>query len=80
MTEHGHASRIAAGENAGTMLEHHFVVPQYVPVGSYSGAARLSLQPIAADPTHPRQINLGVTNVASGAVIRALSLSCMAAG
>lgn len=76
VTEHGHASKVAAGENAGSTLKHDFVVRQYVPVGNYHGEANLSFHPIAADPSHPRQVNLVVFDPADGVPLQALSLSC----
>ncbi|MEO8248220.1 MAG: DUF1223 domain-containing protein [Burkholderiales bacterium] len=76
VTEHGHDSKVRAGENAGESLKHDFVVRQYVPVGSYRGPATLSFSSIAADPAHPRQVNLVVFEPASGKPLQALSLSC----
>ncbi|MEP6558824.1 MAG: DUF1223 domain-containing protein [Burkholderiales bacterium] len=80
VTEHGHASKVAAGENAGNALAHDFVVRQYVPMGTYQGKATLSLRPIAVDPLHPRQINLVVLDPVNGEVMQANSLACAAAG
>jgi len=76
VTEHGHASKVARGENAGSSLRHDFVVRQYVPVGSYKGPAKLSLQAVAADSAHARQVNLVVFDPRTGAPLQALSLSC----
>ncbi len=76
VTEHGHASRVNAGENSGATLKHDFVVRQYVPVGNYHGEAKLSFSSIAADASHPRQVNLVVFDPADGAPLQALSLSC----
>jgi hypothetical protein len=76
VTEHGHSSRVRAGENAGEFLKHDFVVRQYTPAGDYRGAARLALNSIAADPQHPRQINLVVFDPRSGKTLQALSLQC----
>ncbi len=76
VTEHGHASKVATGENAGSHLQHDFVVRQYVPVGNYHGEATLSFHPIAADPAHPRQINLVVFDPTDGTPLQALSVSC----
>ena len=33
VTENGHSSKVKAGENAGELLQHDFVVRQYVPAG-----------------------------------------------
>lgn len=76
VTEHGHASKVKAGENAGEFLQHDFVVRQYVPVGTYSGAQQLKLQAIAADAAHPRQVNLVVFDPKDGAALQAVSLAC----
>ena len=76
VTEHGHVSRVLAGENNGELLKHDFVVRQYTPVGSYSGAAKLSLRTVAADPKHPRQVNLVVLDAVTGQAMQALSLAC----
>lgn len=76
VTEHGHSSRVQAGENAGELLQHDFVVRQYTPVGRYQGPQTLRFAAIAAQPAHPRQINLVVFNPDSGAPLQAVSLSC----
>lgn len=76
VTEHDHASKVRAGENAGESLRHDFVVRQYVPAGHYRGAARLTLHAIAAQPDHPRQVNLVVFDPKSGKPLQALSLAC----
>ncbi len=76
VTEHGHNSRVSAGENRGEFLKHDFVVRQYTPVGDYRGAATLTLRTRAADPKHPRQINLVVVDPSSGKTLQALSLAC----
>ena len=76
VTEHGHSSKVKAGENAGELLQHDFVVRQYVPAGEYRGAARLTMRAIAAQPAHPRQVNLVVVEPASGRTLQALGLGC----
>lgn len=76
VTEHAHASKVKAGENAGEHLKHDFVVRQYVSAGTYSGAAKLNLRAIAADAAHPRQINLVVFEPRSGKPLQALSIGC----
>ena len=76
VTEHGHSSRIKAGENNGELLQHDFVVREYVPVGTYKGASRLSFRAIAADPKHPRKVNLVVFDIKSGKPLQALSVGC----
>ena len=77
VTEHNHSSRVKAGENAGEYLKHDFVVRQYVPVGRFEGAQPLTLNAIAAQTDHPRQINLVVSDVQSGEILQALSLQCL---
>lgn len=76
VTEHGHDSKVKAGENAGELLRHDFVVRQYVPVGQYQGEQRLQLHAIGANQGHPRQVNLVVFEPKSGKPLQALSLSC----
>jgi len=76
VTEHGHSSRVKAGENAGEYLQHDFVVRQYVPVGRYEGAQMLRFSAIAADPAHPRQVNLVVTDAKTGKPLQSVSLQC----
>ena len=76
VTEHGHASKVKAGENAGEFLKHDFVVRQYVPAGDYPGASSLTLRAIAAPPDHARQVNLVVFDPKNGRTLQALSLSC----
>lgn len=76
VTEHGHTSRVKAGENAGEFLQHDFVVRQYTPVGRYQGAQTLRFAAIAAQPAHPRQINLVVSDSKTGKALQAVSLSC----
>jgi hypothetical protein len=76
VTEHGHSSKVKAGENAGEFLQHDFVVRQYVPVGEYRGPSRLTLRAVPSQPAHPRQVNLVVFDPKSGKPLQALSLSC----
>ncbi|MBI2750905.1 MAG: DUF1223 domain-containing protein [Burkholderiales bacterium] len=76
VTEHGHASRVRAGENRGEFLHHDFVVRQYTPVGRYQGSQTLGFASIAAQPGHPRQINLVVFNPRDGEPLQAVSLRC----
>jgi hypothetical protein len=76
VTEHGHSSKVKAGENAGELLQHDFVVRQYVPVGEYRGASKLSLRTVAAEASRERQVNLVVFDPASGKPLQALSLAC----
>ncbi len=78
VTEHGHTSKVKAGENAGETLKHDFVVRQYTPAGQYKGEQKLQFASIAADPAYPRQINLVVQDAATGKPLQALALSCKA--
>ena len=77
VTEHGHSSKVKAGENAGELLQHDFVVRQYVPAGDYQGASRLQLRTVPGKPGHARQVNLVVVEPRSGKALQALSLQCM---
>jgi hypothetical protein len=79
VTEHGHSSRVKAGENAGEFLKHDFVVRQYTQAGAYPGSStpqKLSLRSVAATPGHERQVNLVVFEPHSGKTLQALSLQC----
>jgi hypothetical protein len=80
VTEHEHISRVTKGENQGETLKHDFVVRQYVPLGQFSGAQTLKFSSLAptltGGKTHPRQINLVVTDSKSGKTLQALSLGC----
>jgi hypothetical protein len=77
VTEDGHGSRVKAGENAGEFLKHDFVVRQYAPVGQYQGAQVLKFFALAAQPDHPRRINLVVLDARGNEPLQALSLSCL---
>ena len=76
VTEHAHSSKVKAGENAGELLQHDFVVRQYVPAGDYRGTSKLSLRAVAAQAGHPRQVNLVVFDPRNGRPLQALSLGC----
>ncbi len=76
VTEHGHSSRVKAGENAGETLLHDFVVRQYTPVGRYQGTQTLQFAAVAAQAAHPRQINLVVSDPKTGEPLQAVSLQC----
>jgi hypothetical protein len=80
VTEHGHSSKVKAGENAGELLQHDFVVRQYVPAGRYQGAQSLRLRAVPATPGHARQVNLVVLDGADGSPWQALSLACTREG
>lgn len=76
VTEHAHASKVRAGENAGEFLQHDFVVRQFVPVGTHEGPGQLALRPIAPTAGHPQQVNLVVEEAGTGKPLQALSLQC----
>ncbi|MBC7604375.1 MAG: DUF1223 domain-containing protein [Ramlibacter sp.] len=76
VTENGHSSKVKAGENSGELLQHDFVVRQYVPLGEYMGASKVTLRSIAPDPAHARQVNLVVFDPKTGKPLQALSLGC----
>jgi hypothetical protein len=76
VTEHGHSSRVTAGENKGESLKHDFVVRQYSVAGAYSGASKLSFNALPASAAHPRQINLVVFDTKTGQPMQALSMGC----
>jgi hypothetical protein len=78
VTEHGHSSKVKAGENNGETLQHDYVVRQYTPVGDYAATApqKLSLRSVAATPGHARQVNLVVFDPKTGKTIQAVSANC----
>ncbi len=78
ITEHGHITKVKAGENKGETLLHDFVVRQYTPVGDYNAASthKLSLRSVATTPGHERQVNLVVFDSKSGKTIQAVSMTC----
>ena len=76
VTEHRHSSKVKAGENAGELLAHDFVVRQYVPAGDYQGAAKLVLRAVPGEAGHPRQVNPVVYDKLSGKPLQALSVGC----
>lgn len=76
VTENGHSSKVKAGENAGELLQHDFVVRQYVQAGQYRGPQKLTLRAVPADGRHARQVNLVVVEPTTGKPMQALSLAC----
>jgi hypothetical protein len=78
ITEHGHVTKVKAGENSGETLLHDFVVRQYTPVGDYSAATpqKLILRGVAATPGHQRQVNLVVFDPKTGKTMQAVSANC----
>lgn len=82
VTEHGHNSKVQAGENAGEFLKHDFVVRQYTPAGEYKTSnavpQKLGFRSIAPTPGHARQVNLVVFDSKTGQTLQAVSLQCAA--
>jgi hypothetical protein len=82
VTEHGHNSKVQAGENTGAFLKHDFVVRQYTPAGDYKSEGalpqKLVFRSIAATPGHERQVNLVVFDPKTGKTLQAVSLQCPA--
>jgi len=76
VTENGHSSKVKAGENAGETLQHDFVVRQYVPLGEYRGASKVTLRAIAPQPAHARHVNLVVFEPKTGRPLQAITLGC----
>ena len=79
VTEHGHNSKVLAGENSGELLKHDFVVRQYTQAGDYSRselAQKLGFRSISATPGHARPVNLVVFDTKTGSTLQALSLQC----
>jgi hypothetical protein len=76
VTEHGYSSKVNAGENSGELLQHDFVVRQYVPVGQYEGTQDLKLRPLPPTAGHAQQVNLVVTAASGSSPLQALSLQC----
>lgn len=76
VTESGHSSKVKAGENAGELLKHDFVVRQYVQAGEYRGPAPLKLRAVPGEPGRERQVNLVVFEPRTGRPLQAVSLGC----
>ena len=82
VTEQDHVSPVKAGENAGVTLHHDFVVREYRPVAAWSAGpkgavATLQFDPAAAaDPVHPRQVDLVVIDADTGRPVQAVKLGC----
>jgi hypothetical protein len=76
VTEHGHASKVRSGENAGEFLQHDFVVRRFVAAGTHEGTRRLNLRPPPPEAGHPQQVNLVVFDPRTGEPLQALSLHC----
>ncbi|MEO6015621.1 MAG: DUF1223 domain-containing protein [Polaromonas sp.] len=82
ITEHGHNSKVLAGENSGEFLKHDFVVRQYTQAGEYKNSdtspQKLAFRSIAPTPGHARQVNLVVFDPKTGSTLQAVSLQCPA--
>ncbi|HEX7436576.1 MAG TPA: DUF1223 domain-containing protein, partial [Caldimonas sp.] len=81
VTEQGHVSAVQAGENEGVTLKHDYVVRAYRPVTAWLPRAEAPETLVydlagAADPAHPRQVNLVVVNADDGRPVQALKLGC----
>lgn len=79
VTEHGHTSRVTAGENHGETLKHDFVVREYRPVPPWAASPSTALQfapSVPADPAHARQVSLVVVDGLTGKPLQAVRLAC----
>lgn len=77
VTEDGHRSAVAAGENRGETLRHDAVVRELHPVPAWRGATSLQFAPaMPAQAGHPRAVSLVVTDAATGRPLQALRLGC----
>ena len=76
--EDGHASRVKAGENAGSTLAHDHVVTLYRPVPAWSataGGKTLTLD-LPAATSNARRVAFVVTDAAGGKPLQAVALGC----
>ena len=81
VTEQGHVSAVKAGENQGVTLAHDHVVREYRPVPAWSVRPEVPATfqfdlGGAADPAHPRQVNLVIVDAESGRPLQAVKLGC----
>jgi hypothetical protein len=81
VTEQDHVSAVRAGENEGATLKHDYVVRAYRPVAAWAASAKAAASfaydlPGAADPAHPRAVNLVVVNAETGRPVQAVKLGC----
>lgn len=76
--EDAHASRVSAGENAGTTLQHDHVVRLYRPVAAWAAGttARAQIEVSRGVPAHPRRVAFVVSDAASGQPLQAAVLGC----
>jgi len=78
VTEDGHVSRVAAGENAGETLRHDHVVRLYRPLPAWNGATAQQAELVVSRgaPEHPRRVIFVVTDAATQRPLQALALAC----
>lgn len=77
VVEHGHASRVTAGENRGETLRHDHIVRQLVPVPPWiAGAQRFELAPRPPERGHPQRIAFVVAEADTLRPVQALALDC----
>ena len=82
VTEQGHVSIVKAGENNGATLTHDDVVRDYRTVAPWPAAAGAPARTLtfdlagAADPAHPREVDLVIVNADSGRPVQAVKLGC----
>lgn len=80
VTEHGHNSKLKAGESAGERLQLDYAVRQYTPAGDYrsdpSTPQKLSLRSISSAPAHARQTNLVIFDNKTGKTLQVVSAAC----
>lgn len=82
VTEQGHVSIIQAGENNGATLAHDNVVRDYRTVAPWPAVAGARSRTLtfdlagAADPAHPRQVDLVIVNSDSGRPVQVVKLGC----
>ncbi len=77
--EDGHATRVRAGENAGSTLQHDHVVAHYQPVpvwGSSGTPQKLLFEMPAATSSQPRRVVFVVTDPAGAKPLHAAVLRC----
>lgn len=80
VTEQSYVSAVRSGENGGATLHHDFVVRDFKPVAAWSAGdtpKRIEFDlPGAADPAHPRLVNLVVVDADSGRPVQAAKVGC----
>ena len=76
--EDGHQSRVSAGENSGSTLQHDHVVRLFTPVPPWPAAQgqRLQISVSRGVPQHPRRVVFVVTDPSTQRPLQALALGC----